>query len=248
MKKIIFAILLSLFFSSFLEASCGSVVCIHGFLRTWHSMKAMGEAFRHQGYDAYLWDYPSRDHSICEHAQSLNKILKCIAQEKPGVPINFVTHSLGALILRTTLNLPDCPYEAKIGRAVLLAPPNKGSFVARGFRDNFLARAFFGAKSGYELMTYTETEMVSLGNFPACMEIMVVAGTRGVYPWFNRIPNDGKIAVCETYLNTPHFHCIVTLRHSSITCAPCILELAKKFIICKDPTAPCEECGCSCQK
>ncbi len=96
------------------------VYFIHGFMRSYSSMNKMAKAFQKYDYDCYLWDYPSRSYTIEEHAQFLVEELKSCRERYKGVPIHFVTHSLGGLILRAALNHPDCPKEAKIGRAVLL--------------------------------------------------------------------------------------------------------------------------------
>ena len=42
--------------------------------------------------------------------------------------IHFVTHSMGSIVTRAAI-LADCPQ--KLGRIVMLGPPNRGSHVAR---------------------------------------------------------------------------------------------------------------------
>ena len=127
-KTLIVTLLLCVPFSLKAEES---VYFLHGFLRSSSSMKKMAKAFQKEDYETHLWDSPSRGLTIEEHAQILVRELQKCANEHKGDPIHFVTHSLGGIILRATLNHKDCPEEAKIGRAVLLAPPNQGSSFAR---------------------------------------------------------------------------------------------------------------------
>ena len=98
--------------------SAETVYCIHGFLRKPSSMQKMAAVFKKEGYEVNDLGYPSREKSIQEHAEDLVVALQKTAEENPGELIHFVTHSLGGIILRAALNHPDCPEEAKKGRAV----------------------------------------------------------------------------------------------------------------------------------
>ena len=111
--------------------SSETVYCIHGFRRKPSCMKKMERAFEENGYETRRWGYPSRERTIQEHADALIVDLKETAQDHPGEPIHFVTHSLGGIIVRCAHNHPECPIEAKEGKAVLIVPPNRGSRFGR---------------------------------------------------------------------------------------------------------------------
>lgn len=227
--KISWIVLLLLIFSQ-VEAFEGSVVCVHGFIRSYRSMIPMGYALEHEGFEVYLWDYQSRKESIEGHAAHLVLVLQSIAKQHPGAPIHFVTHSLGGVITQAALNHPACPQEAKIGKAVLLAPPAQGSSLARSFSHLTPVRWFFGGKSGYQLLTYTPAHMHALGTFPSSVEVLVLSGTRGNH-FFFMTPNDGKVTVDETRLPTPHTHRVFHVSHSWImTSRECIFE-TKNFLL-----------------
>ena len=110
------------------------MVGIHGMLVDYHSMMVARRGLKKACFDVCLFNEPTRKYGICEQACLLNQTLQGLARKRPGVPIYFVTHSVGALVLRAALNLSSCPEEAKIGRAVLIAPPNQGSRLARDFK------------------------------------------------------------------------------------------------------------------
>jgi len=232
MKRIILPLII--FFNSlfFLYADEGTVFCIHGFLRSPRCMKPLARALEQKGLHSVLWDYPSRARTIEEHAEFLVGEIKKIAAESPGKPIHFVSHSLGGLIIRAALNHPDCPNEAKIGRALLLAPPNKGSRMARNIRDLPGIRFIFGNKAGMQLLTYDQKDIDSLGHFPEEMEVCVVAGSRGnpIAHFWLKEPNDGKVTVRETTLPTPHYHFIFSINHTWIMTHKRTILLAISFL------------------
>lgn len=233
MKK--YFLLITLLFQ-FSLAQADSVVCLHGFFRSYKCMIPIANEMRNEGMQVYLWDYPSRKKTIEEHAVCLVKVLNGIARRFPDEPIHFVTHSLGGIIVRAALNHPACPYEAKIGRASLLAPPNRGSALARKLGHCPLLRGIFGTKAGRELMTYSEIEMDNLGQFPETMDVMVVAGTYGsiLFKRWMEGDNDGKVTVEETRLNSPHQHYVIHKGHCWIMSCRESMALTRRFLIAND--------------
>jgi pimeloyl-ACP methyl ester carboxylesterase len=228
----------SLVFFLFLIQTIGfgqdeSVVCLHGFFRFSKCMIPMANNLQHEGLQVYLWNYPSRKRTIEKHAEDLVETLQTLSLSHPGRPIHFVTHSMGGIILRSAVNHPKCPQEAKIGRAILLAPPNKGSVLARRFKGCPLARGIFGGKAGRQLLTFSEEEMSDLGVFPHTMEILVVAGKKeSLFTKFLMSePNDGKVTVEETRLNSPHTHKTLYVSHHWIMTSRESIALTKEFLL-----------------
>ena len=232
MKKLLLLIILLLPFSV-LQAHQGSVVCLHGFFRSYKCMIPLGNTFRKEGLDVYLWDYQSRRETIESHAANLVQVLNEIAKKKPGEPIHFTTHSFGGIIVRAAVNHPDCPPEAKMGKAVLMAPPNQGEQLAHNFKHCPAARWMFGKKAGHQLLTYDHESMASVGEFPESMEVMVIAGTKGsrFYNLWIQEPNDGKVSVDETRLNTPHIHYVFDVSHNWIMTSRQSIAVTRSFIL-----------------
>jgi len=239
-------VLLIVWTNSSLFAS-GSIVCIHGLVSSSKDLSAVRNALFPAEKRIYLWDYPSTRYCFEEHGSKLCGALKQIAECYPGEPIDFVTHSSGALVLRSALNMPDCPDEAKIGRAVLFAPPNQGSELGRKFRKFLPLRIIIGSKSGLELMSYDRFMIHErFGCFPQTMEVLVIAGTKGTTLFFHR-PNDLFIALDETYLDTPYYLVTYPVSHGKLLkCRPALCEMVN-FIIqdCNcQPELPIESSGC----
>jgi pimeloyl-ACP methyl ester carboxylesterase len=193
----------------------GTVVCLHGFLQSSKRMLPIGYELKNEGLDVILWEYPSWHKRIEDHAYDLVELLKHIAEEKPGKPIHFVTHSLGGVVTRAALSHPECPQEAKVGKAILIAPPNKGSCLGRSFKDVTPLKLIFGSHAGSQILNYTQEEMEALGSFPPEKEVVVIAGVKGSSIFFS-VPNDGKVSLSETYLATPHKHITVEATHTWI--------------------------------
>lgn len=231
------------------QAYGDTVVGIHGFITDWRSLKPIEHVLGRMGLNVYLWNYPCRRKFISEHGCDLVRTLQEIAGNCPGRPIHFVTHSTGALVLRSALSAPNCPMEAKMGRAVLLAPPNQGCGLARHFRDCPPFQFAMGDKTGWELLNYGPCEMAQLGMFPSSMDVLVIAGTKGgTRTWFCE-PNDGFLTVEETWLNTPFWVQSYPVTHGDMMKNHCVLCCMKKFIrgwYC-DPKSACTDSG-SCGK
>jgi hypothetical protein len=229
MKKVFIIIFLCLCMTPLFGGE--SVVCIHGFMVTPRSMRMVSRFLQCGGADTYVWGYPSRKRILQEHGCHLVCFLQQLAAQNPGKPINFVAHSTGGLVLRAALNLPGCPEEAKIGRVVLLAPPNKGAVLARRFHEFYPARLVLGTKSGRQLMCYCPKDIARLGEFPECLDILVVAGYRGSKIFFNE-PNDRFVTLKETMLDRPHKRMELNISHDQMLSSRAVLHIVNNFILC----------------
>lgn len=209
-----------------------SVVGIHGFVASKMAMRKMGKCLERVGFDFIPWRYEARQETVECHAQRLKEMLKELACAHPGEPINFVCHSIGGLVLRAAVSLSDCPHEAKIGRAVLLATPNRGSMLARKVKEILPIRLALGTKSGKELMCYSPEQMEALGTFPCTMQVLVLAGNCGTHLGFDGMPNDGFVSLDETRLCTPHAFLVLPLTHGGLLTNEIAIRITRDFLLC----------------
>lgn len=215
----------------------GTVVLVHGFMSVSKSMTLLSHSLTKRGWKTKNWGYKSRKETLSVHGAELNKLLNQIATENPGKPISFVTHSMGALVVKSALNQKDCPVEAKQGRAVLIAPPANGSIYARKLYKNALSKYILGKEAGHQLMTTPRSGFDNIGQFPKEMPILIISGTAGLNPLIPEI-NDGKVGLSETCLKTPHYHKTIFAGHSWICQTPTTIKFTNRFLSTKTITTP----------
>ncbi|AHK63117.1 hypothetical protein BOKEGFJH_00241 [Chlamydia avium] len=209
-----------------------SVICVHAFLRSYRSLKPIGNLLEKENYDIFIWNYETRKFTLEKHAEHLIRLIKKIAELKPGVPINFVTHSIGGVIVRVALSRPDCPQEAKHGKAILMAPPNAGSTLARRYRSLAIVQFVFGGKLGRQLLTYCPTKMLNIAKIPPTVDVLILSGNKRskFIPFHLEYENDGKVCTIETCLDTPHEAYIINTNHTYIITNRKSLFLMREFL------------------
>jgi pimeloyl-ACP methyl ester carboxylesterase len=205
------------------RADC--VVLLHGLARTSAAMEPLAEAVTEAGYTVVNVDYPSREYPIEVLAPlAIERGLAGCAQHER---VHFVTHSLGGILVRHYLANHELP---RLGRVVMLAPPNQGSEVVDrlgtmpGFR-------LLNGPAGLQLGTGANDVPRSLP--PVAFELGVVAGTRTfnlILSQFLPDPDDGKVSVeaakvegMADFVTVPYSHPFIMEREE-------VIELALRFI------------------
>jgi hypothetical protein len=189
------------------------VILLHGLCRTSDSMVQMERALTGAGYRVQNVGYPSRTAPIQQLADDAigPTVAKC--QQDHAEKIDFVTHSLGGILVRSYLARHPLP---SLGCVVMLAPPNQGSEVVDKLGGWSLFR-WINGPAGNELGTNAASTPNQLG--PATYPVGVIAGDRSIN-WINSllIPgrDDGKVSIERTRLAGMSDHIIIHTTHPFI--------------------------------
>lgn len=104
-----------------------AAVLLHGLGPGAFIMRPLARRLSQAGYETINWSYPSLRYTIEEHSQKLHELLGSLDARPDVRRIHLVTYSMGSIITRHALEMGR---PAKLGRIVMIAPPNRGSFWA----------------------------------------------------------------------------------------------------------------------
>lgn len=106
------------------------VVLVHGLgpgrLPMWPLTRRLARA----GYQTLNWYYPCLRQTIEDHGRRLHELLHSLDAERANARLHLATYSMGSIVARVALELGR---PSKLGRIVMLAPPNRGSRWASWF-------------------------------------------------------------------------------------------------------------------
>ena len=190
-----------------------TVILLHGLCRTSRSMVKMERALTNAGYQVQNVDYPSRTASIQKLADDAIGKAVTDCQRDGAVKIDFVTDSLGGIMVRSYLARHPLP---SLGRVVMLAPPNQGSEVVDKIGGWWLFK-WINGPAGNELGTDTNSVPNRLG--PVNYPVGVIAADLSIN-WINSllIPgrDDGKVSIERTKLAGMSDHIVIHTAHPFI--------------------------------
>lgn len=203
------------------------IILLHGLCRRATSMNKLQRHLERSDYIVVNQPYPSTTAPIAELSEMAIGGALQDARLRSCKKIHYVTHSLGGILVRDYYQ--HHPHD-RLGRVVMLAPPNQGSEVV----DRIGAWRLFqriNGPAGNELGTDASSLPNQLGavNFATG----IIAGDRSI----NQInslmikgTNDGKVSVERTKVAGMTDHCVIHTAHPFIMKNKTAIALTLRFL------------------
>lgn len=183
-------------------------ILLHGLGRDRDIMLPIEKSLNDAGFDVCNLSYPSQRHPI---AYLSNKIARHLETSFGRISFNFVTHSLGSIILRY---MSAHKIIAPPKKVMMLGPPNHGTAVINLLRHLPGFTRIYGP-AALELAT----DSPLFKQLPAHTDFtcQIIAGTHSIDPWFSwtvlKGPDDGKVTVESTKLDNLQAHITLPVAH-----------------------------------
>jgi len=187
------------------------VSLVHGYLANRFLFLPLCERLRHRGFAPRTWGYWNMACSLLVHAGRFSRELERLDADPAVGRIHLIGHSMGAIIGRAAL---DRYRPRKLGRFLMLAPPNRGSFVATA------AEGTFGRllRPVAELSTAPHS-LVNRLPTPEGIEIGVIAAD-----------HDALVTAESTRPEVPHEHVSLPTWHTGLLFRRDTAYLAARFL------------------
>lgn len=210
-----------------------AVVVLHGLFRSRASMQPLCRYLRQAGsWHVLNVGYPTTRGSIADHAATLAHVLQSL--DEVG-PVHFVAHSMGNLVIRRWWS--DRAAEARgpseldrVGRWVMLGPPNQGALLARRLVPLDVTGRIVG-KAAQQLATDGLDLQAHLA-IPGCCFGILAGGTSKQCGTNPLVPgdDDGMVGVQETRLPGAHDFRVLPVWHMTMMNNPTVRQYTVRFL------------------
>jgi hypothetical protein len=221
-------LILILAFVSFSIFGSHKVFVIHGYGSFRMMMNKIEKSIRNENYITENYGYKS----IACDLDTIGKQLYYKIKNSEFDTVSFVTHSMGALVVRSmvqyAINDKDFPV---IFRIVMIAPPNNGAEIADFYASFDILKQLIGPN-----VEHMKTDSGSYANtlpVPHNSEIGIIAGVRGGkfgYNIFIKGDNDGLLTPARTRLGVEKDYIVIKGEHNELPHKEQVIKLVVEFL------------------
>ena len=216
--------------SSFQISMFGShkIFVIHGYGSSRLIMKKIVRSIKNENFITENYGYRSMTEDLDTIGEQLYYRIKMSKIDT----VSFVTHSMGALAVRSMLqySIKDKDFPV-IFRIVMIAPPNGGAEIADFYASIEILKKILGPN-----LQHMNTDSDSYAKklpIPHNIEIGIIAGIRGEkhgYNLFIKGDNDGVLTPERTKLGNEKDFVIVKGEHNLLTQKKYVCKLVVEFL------------------
>ena len=205
---------------------CGGppVVLLHGLWRGWRAMEPLARALNREGFSTLNLPYPSARLPIAELVAHVTPQIEKIAGE---VPVHFITHSLGGILVRAMLARK---VSWTTGKIVMLAPPNGGSEIVDWAQAHPPLHRLLGPTG---LTLGSDGVSGTLPALPPEIETAVIMGKRPAIPFFKNLldsENDGIVSAARGRLDGMRAFSVIDADHTFMPMHPEAIRQCVHFL------------------
>lgn len=186
-------------------------ILIHGLHQNRYAMYPLAYRLKKEGFTTNCYGYHCLKNDIATNSQRLNDWLNI--HHNPNIPLNFVAHSLGGLLLRHFIATYP---KWQIGRAVTLGTPHQGSLCAdyaRRLLPWLIGKSYLHALDGCCLPLPEHIHMgVIAGNKPYGVGLPFLLYHQ--YKHSLKGEHDGTVFLSESMLTNATDYLVMPVTHS----------------------------------
>lgn len=204
------------------------VILVHGLRQKAKDLRKLNDFLEQSQFPVLTFEYASHKTPVEEASGQLTKFVQQHASTRE---VHFVGFSLGNLVIRHCLgNMQKLKPRPRIGRVVMIAPPNHGAIIAKKHKDGAVGHWFAGIAlkqlgTGFKKLQPT---LATPGDFG------IIAGGKGDGIGFSKKDllgdDDDWLTVETTRLSRAADFRLVNAKHGQLDNHPRVHALVVKFL------------------